>query len=98
MSERKQIMEERVMLKGCVGCKACEMACSLHHTDAFSFKHSSIEIQWEEEGYSIRFRDPMTCDTCEGEGENNYQCVKYCYRAKDALREFLLNPKNGGEA
>ncbi|MBQ6389601.1 MAG: hypothetical protein IJH90_08255 [Mogibacterium sp.] len=91
-------METRKMLKGCVGCKACEMACSMHHTDGFGFRHSSIEIQWEKEGYSIAFKDPMTCDTCEGEGENNYQCVKYCYRAKDALKAFILNTEEGGEA
>ena len=91
-------MEKRVMLKGCVGCKACEMECSLHHTDAFSFRNSSIDIQWEKEGYSIAFKSPMTCDTCEGEGENNYQCVRYCYRAKDALKAFILNTEEGGEA
>ena len=91
-------MAERVMLPGCVNCKVCEMACSMHHTGSFSYRHSSISIVREEEGYSICYREPITCDTCEGEGEGNYQCVKYCFRAKEALRSFILNQGEGGEA
>ncbi len=80
-------MRQKVLLDGCVNCKACEMACSLHHVSRFSYQYSSIAVELMDGGVGISFRDPFTCDTCEGEG--SFQCVKYCYRAKDALKAFI---------
>lgn len=89
-------MSGQVKLEGCVNCKACEMACALHHTDSFGYRNSSISISKMFDGFGISFKSPFTCDTCEGEGENNYQCVKYCYRAKDALQAFIRAQGEGG--
>lgn len=90
-------MAERTKLTGCVNCRNCEMACSMHRTGSFSYQYSSISIGPAGDGIGIRFKEPFACDTCEGEGENNYQCVKYCYRAKDALRAFIVSQGRGGD-
>ncbi len=91
-------MSERVKIDGCVNCRICEMACSLHHTGVFSYKYSSISVGLTEDGVGIFFKEPFSCDTCEGEGEGNYQCVKYCYRAKDALKAFIVTQGEGGDS
>lgn len=80
---------EKVFLEGCVNCRACEMACSLHHIGAYGFEHSSITVSRMKDGFGIVFKEPFRCDTCEGEGIGNYQCVKYCYRAKTSLQAFI---------
>lgn len=84
-------MSDTVKLEGCVNCRACELACSLHHTGRFSRQYSSISIQAEADGVYIAFKAPFTCDTCEGEGRNQFQCVKYCFRTKQALQNFILS-------
>jgi hypothetical protein len=73
------------------------MACSLHHTGSFSIKNSSINIEQGEDGYYISLKAIPGCDTCEGEGQNNYQCLNYCYRAKGALYDFIINQGNRGD-
>ena len=83
-------MEQAFKLDGCVNCKACEMICSYHHCGVFGYQYSSIRIQAGEDGFYASYRQPITCDTCEGEGDGEYQCLKYCFRAKDALRGFLM--------
>ena len=90
-------MPDKVKLNGCVNCCACVMACSMHHTGAFGYQNASIAIIQEDDGFSVSFVSPNTCDTCEGEGNGNYRCVKYCYRAQDALRQFSLTQGKGGE-
>lgn len=87
-------MPDPVKLDGCVNCHVCEMACSLHHTGRFSLQYSSIAMRPAQNGVYIMFKNPFTCDTCEGEGGNQFQCVKYCFRAKDALRNFILTQGN----
>ncbi len=82
-------MAQIVLLDGCVNCRACEMACSLHHIEKFSYQYASIAIDLTDGGFGIRFKEPFTCDACEGEGEGFYQCVRYCYRCKDALKAFI---------
>ena len=89
---------DRTFLDQCVNCRACEMACSLHHTGAFGFEHASISIGRTGDGFGVWFKEPFTCDTCEGEGLGNYQCVKYCYRAKDSLKEFIEHQGEEAEA
>lgn len=91
-------MSGKRKLPGCVNCGACVMACSLHHTGSFSYQSASIVITQEDDGFSISYTVPNTCDTCEGEGNGNYRCVKYCYRAKDALRQFILTQGKEGES
>lgn len=88
-------MADRFTLDGCVNCRICEMACSLHHTGVFSYKNASISIGPSEGGMGVCFKEPFSCDTCEGEGEGNYQCVKYCFRAKEALRAFIVSQGGG---
>ena len=90
-------MKGVIKLDGCVNCGACMLACSVHHTGAFSYEHSSIIIHQVEDGYTISYRTPNTCDTCEGEGTGNYRCVKYCHRAQNALQEFILSQGEGGD-
>jgi carbon-monoxide dehydrogenase iron sulfur subunit len=46
----------------CVGCRTCEMACSIHHERAISPSLSRISIiQWEMPGQGV----PITCAHCE---------------------------------
>ena len=70
----------------CIGCRACELACSYHHREVFDPEISSIEIlqQGEEEAISaIVYRENgkdrhLVCDQCSGEGTP--LCLKYCDR------------------
>jgi Fe-S-cluster-containing hydrogenase component 2 len=46
----------------CVGCRTCEMACSIQHEKAISPSQSRISIvKWDMEGQGI----PITCAHCE---------------------------------
>ncbi len=46
----------------CVGCRTCEMACSIQHEKAISPSQSRISIvKWDMEGQGI----PITCAQCE---------------------------------
>lgn len=88
---------KQLKIDGCVNCRVCEMACSLHHTGAFSYENSSIKVERKEDGFYMSFTEPFSCDSCEGEGIGNYQCVKYCYRAKNALLNFVTNAEGAEE-
>ncbi len=86
---------DKKFLEDCVNCRACELACSLHHTGSYGFEHSSIVMGRVGDGFGICFREPFNCDTCEGEGLGNYQCVKYCYRAREPLKNFIESQGKG---
>jgi Fe-S-cluster-containing dehydrogenase component len=77
----------KVDYENCVGCRACEVACSYHHEKIFSPRIASLEIRREENqvGVSIIFYEGMAseervkrfpCDHCKGEALP--LCVKYC--------------------
>jgi len=49
-------------IEKCVGCRTCEMVCSLFHTREVNPLRSRIKvIKWEAEGHSI----PLNCRHCE---------------------------------
>lgn len=80
---------EPVFLEHCVNCRVCEMVCQFHHTGTFGYSHSSLRIIRSGDGFGVYLKQPVTCDTCEGEGVGNLQCVKYCHRAPESLRAFI---------
>ena len=68
----------------CVGCRACEIACSYHHRKVFDPEISSIEIYMEGKEQSIAAvihreeggNNHLACNQCGGETEP--LCSKYC--------------------
>ena len=61
----------------CTGCRACEMACSFHHTDSFSPERSRIRVTKDEfRGIDV----PTLCRQCV-----RPPCVEWC--PADALRQ-----------
>ena len=83
----------------CTGCRACELACSLHHQNIFRPSIASIEIK-EKNGnnnrrsfeihiYTKGNTNHLGCDKCAGLPEP--LCVKYCGEnsVKDELKSFL---------
>ena len=75
---RIKILEEK-----CTGCRACEIACSFHHSQVFSPKIASLKVHRSDEDYRISITRHMknknghlACDSCQGEPEP--QCAKYC--------------------
>ena len=67
----------------CSGCRACELACSYHHSKKFGPKLSSIKVvRYVDTGKKkiIIYRDELgsypSCDECIN--ENFPLCVKYC--------------------
>ena len=67
----------------CSGCRACEIACSYHHTKKFGRKSSSIIIKRHIDTgkKEILIIDTLNdthpkCDECKN--ENLPLCVKYC--------------------
>lgn len=69
--------------EACYGCAACEMACSFHHTKAFSHDSSSISVFKDDKTGNIKWQIDSTCDSCKGEEEP--LCIKFC--RYDALKE-----------
>ena len=54
----------------CVGCRTCEMVCSLSHTDEVNPVRSRIKVvKWEDKAHAI----PMNCRHCE-----NAPCEEIC--------------------
>ncbi len=68
----------------CTTCKACQLACSFHHTHSFWPDKSSIDISRNPMNGKIKWRIISTCDQCWDEEEP--LCVKFC--AYDALKIF----------
>ena len=60
----------------CQGCKACALACSLHHTGGFNPEAGSIRVKRHNPIGYVEWSIDSTCDSCEGEDEP--LCVKYC--------------------
>jgi carbon-monoxide dehydrogenase iron sulfur subunit len=71
----------------CTGCRACELACSYHHTKVFNPRLASLHIQRNEREGTISIipwnnlpendkESRLPCDRCHGEAEPF--CVKYC--------------------
>lgn len=60
----------------CVGCRMCELACSLHHSGSFSPELSSVQVRRSNRTAAIVWRVLPTCDLCAGE-EQPF-CEKYC--------------------
>ena len=67
----------------CVACHICEMACSYHHTLAFSRRLSSIEISKLEATGQVEItihgkneQSHRACDLCEK--EDIPFCVRWC--------------------
>ncbi len=65
----------------CVGCKSCELACSLKHGNFFSPVKSCISVLTS----PLKFSVPLTCLQCDDPA-----CAKVC--VTDALHK---NPKTG---
>ena len=68
----------------CIGCRACEIACSHHHKKVFDPEISSIEIHIRGKDMNISAvlhkkggtNNHLACDRCETETEP--LCFKYC--------------------
>ena len=77
----------KVDTEKCIGCRACEIACSYHHRRVFNPRMASLEIQATEESpyISVVLYEDMSpqqregrfpCDHCRMESEA--LCIKYC--------------------
>ena len=66
----------------CTGCRACELACSLHHSGLMSPELSSLRVSRDNHTAAIEWQLLSTCDLCEREPQP--LCVKYC--PFDAIR------------
>lgn len=80
---RDEMTELIIRSEVCSGCRACEMACSFHHTSTFGRENSSIQVNRNErEGkFEIVLHESdggerPACDGCVEEEEP--ACVKFC--------------------
>ena len=62
----------------CTACRACEIACSFHHTGTFSPSNSSITVERDFDKGSIVIKVNSTCD-CYQNGLESI-CVEVCSR------------------
>ena len=72
----------------CKGCRACELACSFHHSGRRSFSPaaSSTRVSRDNDTAEITISTDSTCDLCSG--EEQALCVKYCvYGARSVAKE-----------
>lgn len=62
----------------CQGCRACELACSFHHSGhkLFNPAISSTKVSRDNDDGKITISVDSTCDYCAG--EEQALCVKYC--------------------
>ncbi len=60
----------------CSGCRACEVACSLHHTGLMSVEASSIKVSRSNQTAAIEWEILSTCDMCDTEEQP--LCQSYC--------------------
>jgi carbon-monoxide dehydrogenase iron sulfur subunit len=72
----------------CTGCRACEVACSYHHTGAFQPSIASIRVERSDTEGAISLALMDTCDQCIGEKEP--WCIQYCPRGVLDLSIFDL--------
>lgn len=59
----------------CNGCRACELACSLHHAGLMSPELSSLQVRRSNRTAAIEWLVLSTCDLCENEEQP--LCQKY---------------------
>jgi len=86
-------------MASCGGCRTCEMACSFHHTEAFSPDRSSIKIfeKAGSQGFSVCLVEKGAPEGVACDGCSNLDvplCVQYCKRSEDLLdilKEFNKN-------
>lgn len=60
----------------CYSCKACQLACSFHHTHSFWPEKSSIRVSRNPMNGKITWFIDSTCDQCKEDKEP--LCVKFC--------------------
>lgn len=65
-----------INIRACDGCRACELACSLHLSKTFSPNLSAIKVLTSMRTGKITWSIDSTCDFCKGEVQP--LCVKYC--------------------
>jgi carbon-monoxide dehydrogenase iron sulfur subunit len=66
----------------CTACRACELACSYHHSGLMSPALSSLQVSRDNHSAAIEWRLLPTCDLCEVELQP--LCQRYC--SFDAIR------------
>ena len=66
----------------CIGCRTCELACSMHHSGLMSPELSSIQVRRCNRAAAIVWEVLSSCDLCAG--EEGPLCEKYC--AAEAIR------------
>jgi anaerobic carbon-monoxide dehydrogenase iron sulfur subunit len=73
----KNSIEERSLclkLDNCCGCRACELACSFHLSNAFNPEASAIKVN--RYNGDLKLVINSSCDLCKE--EDFPLCVKYC--------------------
>ena len=70
----------------CTGCRACELACSFHHSGLFQPERSSIKIMRDDSTGRIQITLDATCDLCQD--ASTPLCVLYC--APRALTQRIV--------
>ena len=60
----------------CYSCKACQLACSYHHTGSFWPEKSSIRVSRNTHNGKMFWQVDSTCYECKNE-EKPF-CVKFC--------------------
>ena len=73
----------------CTGCRACELACSFHHTGAFQPDGASLRIERDDVEGRVFLQLDVSCDRCPA--ENLPLCVRFC--APRALTPRLLRER-----
>jgi len=63
-------------LDKCYSCKACQLACSYHHTGSFWPEKSSIKVSRNPQDGEKFWQIDSTCDACINEKEP--LCAKFC--------------------
>lgn len=100
MQDRMKISKLVILRERCIGCRACEIACSYHHRKVFNPKISSLEIRMKGkredidvvvyEDFSKQNVPHIPCDRCEGEKEP--LCIKYC--AANAIQIMVQSKRD----